>query len=64
MGGRAALYGKLEKGDKVALEAGNLAFMMAKEIIEWVGREQEIYYTLPRVSGFFWFNTHIIWQCK
>ncbi|MDR2740499.1 MAG: IS110 family transposase [Treponema sp.] len=35
--GRAALYGKLEKGDKVALEAGNLAFMMAKEIIERVG---------------------------
>ncbi|MDR1306692.1 MAG: transposase, partial [Treponema sp.] len=37
--GRAALYGKLEKGDKVALEAGNLAFMMAKEIIEQVGCE-------------------------
>jgi transposase len=37
--GRAALYGKLEKGDKVALEAGNLAFMMAKEIIGRVGCE-------------------------
>jgi transposase len=32
--GRAALYGKLEKGDKVGLEAGNLAFVMAKEIME------------------------------
>ncbi|MDR1286526.1 MAG: transposase, partial [Treponema sp.] len=38
-GGRAALYGKLEKGDKVAREAGNLAFIMAKEIIEQVGCE-------------------------
>jgi transposase len=35
--GRAALYGKLEKSDKVALEAGNLAFMMAGEIIERAG---------------------------
>jgi hypothetical protein len=31
------LYRKLEKSDKVALEAGNLAFMMAKELIEQVG---------------------------
>jgi transposase len=38
-GGRATLYGKLEKSDKVALEAGNLAFMMAKEIMEQVGCE-------------------------
>jgi transposase len=37
--GRAALYGKLEKSDKVGLEAGNLAFMTAKEIIERVGCE-------------------------
>ncbi|MDR0642090.1 MAG: IS110 family transposase [Treponema sp.] len=37
--GRATLYRKLEKGDKVALEAGNLAFMMAKEIMERVGCE-------------------------
>ena len=31
--GRQALYRKLEAGDRVALEAGNLAFIMAKEII-------------------------------
>jgi transposase len=37
--GRAALYGKLEKSDKVALEAGNLAFIMAGEIITQVGCE-------------------------
>jgi transposase len=37
--GRAALYGKLEKSDKVAVEAGNLAFMIAKEIMERVGCE-------------------------
>jgi transposase len=37
--GRAALYRKLEKSDKVALEAGNLAFMMAKEIMEQAGCE-------------------------
>jgi len=37
--GRAALYGKLEASDKVALEAGNLAFIMAWEIIEQVGCE-------------------------
>jgi len=30
--GRQALYNKLRPGDKVALEAGNLAFIMAKEI--------------------------------
>jgi transposase len=33
------LYGKLEKSDKVALEAGNLAFIMAWEIIKQVGCE-------------------------
>jgi transposase len=37
--GRAALYGKLLPGDKVALEAGNLAFIMAWEIIRQVGCE-------------------------
>jgi transposase len=37
--GRGGLYGKLEKGDKVALEAGNLAFIMAWEIVEQVGCE-------------------------
>jgi transposase len=40
--GRTALYGKLEKGDKVALEAGNLAFIMAFEIIAQVGCEVAI----------------------
>jgi hypothetical protein len=30
--GRIKLYGKLQAGDKIALEAGNLAFIMAKEI--------------------------------
>jgi transposase len=40
--GRAALYGKLEKGDKVALEAGNLAFIMAYEITAQVGCEVAI----------------------
>jgi transposase len=33
------LYRKLEKGDKVAIEAGNLAFIMAKEIIDQAGCE-------------------------
>jgi hypothetical protein len=35
--GRLKLYGKLEAGDKVALEAGNLAFIMAKEMEKAVG---------------------------
>jgi butyrate kinase len=35
--GRQALYKKLSTGDKVALEAGNLAFIMAKEIEAAVG---------------------------
>jgi hypothetical protein len=30
--GRVKLYAKLRKEDKVVLEAGNLAFIMAKEI--------------------------------
>jgi transposase len=30
--GRVKLYGKLREGDKIALEAGNLAFIVAKEI--------------------------------
>jgi transposase len=37
--GRTALYKKLEKTDKVAIEAGNLAFIMAKEILAQVGCE-------------------------
>ena len=35
--GRVKLYGKLEAGDKVALEAGNLAVIMAKEMGKAVG---------------------------
>ncbi|GHT55829.1 hypothetical protein FACS1894109_03210 [Spirochaetia bacterium] len=37
--GRAKLYQKLKSGDKVALEAGNLAFIMAKELEKTVGCE-------------------------
>jgi transposase len=37
--GRQALYRKLDKADKVALEAGNGAFVMAKEMIVRVGCE-------------------------
>ncbi|GHV17356.1 IS110 family transposase [Spirochaetia bacterium] len=37
--GRAKLYQKLKSGDKVALEAGNLAFIMAKELEQAVGCE-------------------------
>jgi transposase len=40
--GRQALYGRLEKCDKVALEAGNLAFIMAREIQERVGSEVRV----------------------
>jgi transposase len=40
--GRQALYRRLEKTDKVALEAGNLAFIMAREIQERVGSEVRV----------------------
>src|SRR5215510_14495319 len=40
--GRQALYGKLEKSDKVALEAGNLAFIVAREIMERIGSEVRV----------------------
>jgi transposase len=40
--GRRSLYRKLEAGDKVALEAGNLAFLMAKEIAAAVGCEVRV----------------------
>jgi transposase len=40
--GRAALYRLLEKSDKVALEAGNLAFIMAREIQTRVGCEVRV----------------------
>jgi transposase len=35
--GRLKLYGKLRQGDKVAFEAGNLAFIIAKELEQAVG---------------------------
>jgi transposase len=40
--GRAALYRLLEKSDKVALEAGNLAFIIARELIERIGCEVRV----------------------
>jgi transposase len=40
--GRAEPYKKLCRSDKVALEAGNPAFMMAKEIKEAVGCEVRV----------------------
>jgi len=40
--GRQALYHLLEKSDTVALEAGNLAFIMAREIMERVGCEVRV----------------------
>jgi len=40
--GRQALYRLLEKTDKVALEAGNLAFIMAREIMERAGSEVRV----------------------
>jgi len=40
--GRQGLYRLLERVDKVALEAGNLAFIMAKEIEKGVGSEVRV----------------------
>ena len=40
--GRSALYGLLEKSDKIALEAGNLAFIVAREIGQRVGSEVRV----------------------
>jgi len=40
--GRQALYRLLERTDRVALEAGNLAFIMAREIQERVGSEVRV----------------------
>ena len=40
--GRASLYGLLEKSDKIALEAGNLAFIMAGEIRQQAGSEVRV----------------------
>jgi transposase len=40
--GRAALYRQLEASDKIALEAGNLAFVMAREIGQRAGSEVRV----------------------
>jgi len=40
--GRAALYRLLEKSDKVALEAGNMAFRIAREIGQRAGSEVRV----------------------
>jgi transposase len=40
--GRQALYRFLEPTDKIALEAGNLAFIMAREIMEQAGGEVRV----------------------
>jgi len=40
--GRAALYRLLGKNDKVALEAGNLAFRMAREMTRRIGCEVRV----------------------
>jgi transposase len=40
--GRQSLYKILEKNDKVALEAGNMAFIMAREIQERIGCEVRV----------------------
>jgi hypothetical protein len=40
--GRQALYKKLERTDKVALEAGKLAFNITREIIEQIGSEVRV----------------------
>jgi transposase len=47
------LYGKLEPGDKVSLEAGNLAFQMASEIKAQVGSEVVVLNSskLPLIYG-------------
>jgi transposase len=51
--GRVKLYGKLEAGDKVALEAGNLAFIMAKEMGKAVGCQIRVLnpHHLPIIYG-------------
>jgi len=40
--GRQALYRLLEPTDKIALEAGNLAFLMAREVMEQIGSEVRV----------------------
>jgi hypothetical protein len=48
--GHAALYKLLEKGDKAALEAGNLAFIMAREIQERAGSEVCVLRAYPGIT--------------
>ena len=40
--GRAVMYRLLEKNYKIALEAGNMAFKMAREIMQRVGSEVRV----------------------
>jgi hypothetical protein len=40
--GRQGLYRLLEKSDKAALEAGNMAFIMTREIMERAGSEVRV----------------------
>jgi hypothetical protein len=40
--GRLKLYEKLEAGDKAALEAGNMAFIMAKEMEKIAGCQERV----------------------
>jgi transposase len=51
--GRMKLYEKLEAGDKVSLEAGNLAFIMAKELEKVVGCQVRVLnaHHLPIIYG-------------
>jgi transposase len=51
--GRLKLYEKLEAGDKVALETGNLAFIMAKEMEKAVGCQVRVLnsHHLPIIYG-------------
>jgi len=51
--GRQGLYKKLRAGDKVALEAGSLAFIMAKELAAAVGCRVYVLnpYHLPLIYG-------------
>ena len=51
--GRQALYRLLERSDKIALEAGNLVFIIAREIQERVGSEVRVLHAA---------NLKIIWD--
>jgi hypothetical protein len=49
--GRQVLYKQLEVDDKIALEAGNVAFIMAREIGERVGGEIQVRIWRRRNAG-------------